>query len=111
MNICVVDVLSNVLIPAILELRDTLKAKEVAYADVVKIGRTHLQDATPITLGQEISSWVTQIDNAIETVRRSLPGNPHTTLSQTLTNCCFIRDIPHTYHRVYCKKHGRIWNL
>ena len=75
MNICVVDVLSNVLIPAILELRETLKAKEVAYADVVKIGRTHLQDATPITLGQEISSWVTQIDNAIETVRRSLPGD------------------------------------
>ena len=83
MNICVVDVLSNVLIPAILELRDTLKAKEVAYADVVKIGRTHLQDATPITLGQEISSWVTQIDNAVETVRRSLPGtNPLS--SQTL---------------------------
>ena len=83
MNICVVDVLSNVLIPAILELRDTLKAKEVAYADVVKIGRTHLQDATPITLGQEISSWVTQIDNAVETVRRSLPGtNPFS--SQTL---------------------------
>ena len=84
MNICVVDVLSNVLIPAILELRDTLKAKEVAFAEVVKIGRTHLQDATPITLGQEISSWVTQIDNAVETVRRSLPGDaPSKTPSTT----------------------------
>lgn len=74
MHICTVDVLSNVLIPAILELRETLHAKEVAYNDVVKIGRTHLQDATPITLGQEISSWVCQIDHAIGCVRRTIPG-------------------------------------
>ena len=74
MHICTVDVLSTILIPAILELRETLHAKEVAFNDVVKIGRTHLQDATPITLGQEISSWVCQIDHAIEGVRRSIPG-------------------------------------
>ena len=44
-------------------LRDTLAAKSAAFADIVKIGRTHLQDATPLTLGQEISGWVAQLDH------------------------------------------------
>jgi len=74
MHICAVEVLSHVLLPAVTELRDTLHAKAKAYEHVVKIGRTHLQDATPITLGQEISSWVTQIDQALDAVRRAVPG-------------------------------------
>src|SRR5690554_5099290 len=52
-------------------LRDTLAAKAEAYADVVKVGRTHLQDATPITLGQEIGGWVAQIDYAMAEVRHA----------------------------------------
>src|SRR5690606_40653549 len=45
------------------ELRHTLDAKATAFADIVKLGRTHLQDATPITLGQEFSGWVAQLDH------------------------------------------------
>ena len=54
-------------------LRDTLAAKSEAFADVVKIGRTHLQDATPITLGQEIGGWVAQIDQCLANVRGAIP--------------------------------------
>jgi fumarate hydratase, class II len=60
------------LAPALHGLRATLAEKASAYADVVKIGRTHLQDATPLTLGQEISGWVAQLDHAqraLESVR------------------------------------------
>jgi fumarate hydratase class II len=62
------------LLPAIKALRETLQAKSVAYADIVKIGRTHLQDATPLTLGQEISGWVAQLDIAKAAVEASLPA-------------------------------------
>jgi len=72
MHIAAVEVLDKVLLPAVTELRDCLDAKAQAYADVVKIGRTHLQDATPITLGQEISAWVAQLDHGIAGVRHSL---------------------------------------
>lgn len=52
-------------------LRNTLDAKAKEFAGIVKVGRTHLQDATPITLGQEISGWVAQLDAALETIRHS----------------------------------------
>jgi len=55
-------------------LRATLAAKSKAFADVVKIGRTHLQDATPLTLGQEFSGYVSQLDQALGAVRATLPG-------------------------------------
>ncbi len=71
MYIAAVEQLEDVLIPAVTELRDTLDGKAKAFASIVKIGRTHLQDATPITLGQEISGWVEQIDQAIAGVRRN----------------------------------------
>ena len=61
------------LIPAVQQLRDTLAAKSQAYADVVKIGRTHLMDATPLTLGQEIGGWVSQLDHAMSHVTNALP--------------------------------------
>jgi fumarate hydratase class II len=56
------------LLPAVAELRATLAAKAEAFADLVKIGRTHLQDATPLTLGQEISGWVAQLDLAVAAI-------------------------------------------
>jgi fumarate hydratase class II len=74
MHIATVEQLDNVLIPAVGLLRDTLAAKSSAFADVVMIGRTHLQDATPVTLGQIISGWVAQLDQAIAGVRHTLPG-------------------------------------
>ncbi len=61
------------LLPHVRALRDALAGKAAAFADVVKVGRTHLQDATPVTLGQEISGWVDQLDHAIAGVEQALP--------------------------------------
>ncbi|WP_321912588.1 MULTISPECIES: class II fumarate hydratase [unclassified Paraburkholderia] len=61
------------LLPALKTLRDTLDTKAKAFADIVKIGRTHLQDATPLTLGQEFSGYVAQLDHGIKHVESSLP--------------------------------------
>jgi fumarate hydratase, class II len=69
MHIATVEQLEDVLVPAVTALRDTLDGKARAYHDVVMIGRTHLQDATPLTLGQVISGWVAQLDEALEAVR------------------------------------------
>jgi fumarate hydratase class II len=60
-------------VPALAALRDTLRAKERDYRGLVKIGRTHLMDATPLTLGQEISGWATQLDHGIARVEAALP--------------------------------------
>ncbi|ANY15129.1 class II fumarate hydratase [Bordetella pseudohinzii] len=62
------------LLPALKALRATLARKSAAFYDIVKIGRTHLQDATPLTLGQEISGWVAQLDLAEAQIRATLPG-------------------------------------
>ncbi|NML29514.1 class II fumarate hydratase [Paraburkholderia antibiotica] len=61
------------LLPALKTLRDTLDNKAKAFADVVKIGRTHLQDATPLTLGQEFSGYVAQLEHGIRHVESALP--------------------------------------
>ncbi len=74
MHIAAVEQLEDVLIPSVTRLRNTLHAKSEQYRDVVKIGRTHLQDATPITLGQEIGGWAAQLDAALTGVRQTLPG-------------------------------------
>jgi len=69
MHIAVVCQVNQKLFPDAKKLRDTLAAKAAEYADVVMVGRTHLQDATPVTLGQVISGWVAQIDFALDAVR------------------------------------------
>src|SRR5690242_18116042 len=74
MHIAVVLELNERLYGAIKKLRDTLAAKSKVYQDIVKVGRTHLQDATPITLGQEISGWVAQLDFAISEVKHAETG-------------------------------------
>ncbi|AZS52258.1 class II fumarate hydratase [Entomomonas moraniae] len=74
MHIAVVLELFNRLFPDVSKLRDTLHKKSIEYKEVVKTGRTHLQDATPITLGQEISGWVAQIDFALDTIKYALRG-------------------------------------
>jgi fumarate hydratase class II len=73
MHIAAAEEVVHQLLPAIDQLSGTLHAKAAAFADVVKIGRTHLQDATPITLGQEISGWVAQIDLATAAVEAAMP--------------------------------------
>ena len=74
MHIAAVMEISDRLIPSVKRLRDALNVKAVAYKDVVKIGRTHLMDATPLTLGQEFSGYVAQLDADLERLRVVLPG-------------------------------------
>ncbi len=74
MHIAAASRVAEALIPAVERLRDALAAKAGAFADVVKIGRTHLMDATPLTVGQEMSGWVSQLDRDIERLRMVLPG-------------------------------------
>ena len=73
MSVAAVCEIEERLLPEVTKLRDVLEAKSRAFADVVKIGRTHLMDAVPLTLGQEISGWVSQIDHGIAHVRQALP--------------------------------------
>ncbi|GAC1584331.1 MAG: class II fumarate hydratase [Candidatus Velthaea sp.] len=62
------------LLPAVQKLRDALDAKSKQWVNLVKVGRTHLQDATPLTLGQEFSGYVSQLDRDIERCKQSLDG-------------------------------------
>src|SRR5215813_2707112 len=64
----------NKLIPRIQELHDAIDAKAKEFADVVKIGRTHLQDATPLTVGQEMGGWASLVKGDIERLKSALPG-------------------------------------
>lgn len=73
MHIAVLETLEKKLIPEIGDLRGTLQKKSTAFKDVVKIGRTHLMDAVPMTLGQEFSGYVAQLDQCLEMVKNSLP--------------------------------------
>jgi fumarate hydratase class II len=72
MHVAAVAALSRDLLPALQALRDTLHAKSQAFDAIVKIGRTHLQDATPLTLGQEFSGYVAQLDHGMAHVKASL---------------------------------------
>jgi fumarate hydratase class II len=74
MHIAAASRVAEALIPAVEKLRDALATKAGAFADVVKIGRTHLMDATPLTVGQEMSGWVSQLDRDIERLQMVLPG-------------------------------------
>lgn len=71
MHVAAVLAVYEQLVPALDQLRATLDEKAKAYQDIVKIGRTHLQDATPLTLGQEISGWVYMLDRSKEMILES----------------------------------------
>ncbi|EIT70310.1 class II fumarate hydratase [Hydrocarboniphaga effusa] len=73
MHVAAVDALTHKLLPAIAKLKQTLVGKAREFDDIVKIGRTHLQDATPLTLGQEISGWVAQLSHGERHLRDALP--------------------------------------
>lgn len=72
MHIAAYSILVQQTIPGIKKLRDTLAAKSKAYMHIVKIGRTHLMDATPLTLGQELSGYVSQLDHGIRAIENTL---------------------------------------
>ena len=73
MHIAAYKMLTEKTIPGIELLRNTLHAKSQAFMDIVKIGRTHFMDATPLTLGQEFSGYVSQIDHGLRALRNTLP--------------------------------------
>lgn len=73
MHVAAVLEIRQNLIPALTELRDAIDAKAKAFDKIIKIGRTHLQDATPLTLGQEFSGYVQQLTNGIARVEDTLP--------------------------------------
>lgn len=72
MHIAAYKILMEVTLPGIQKLRDTLHAKSKEYMKVVKIGRTHFMDATPLTLGQELSGYVSQLDHGMKAIRNTL---------------------------------------
>jgi fumarate hydratase class II len=74
MHIAAIKGIEQKLLPAIQTLRDGLAAKQKQFAHLVKTGRTHLQDAVPLTLGQEFSGYVAQLDAAIDNIKKTLPG-------------------------------------
>ena len=74
MHLAAMATVEEMLLPAVKQLRGTLDLKAHAFADIIKIGRTHLQDATPLTLGQEMSGWVAQLDFGLTAIRAALPA-------------------------------------
>ena len=73
MHVAAVHALCTHVLPAVQALRDALRAKADAFASIVKIGRTHLQDATPLTLGQEFSGYASQLDHGLAHLEAALP--------------------------------------
>jgi len=72
MHIAAYKAVLEVTIPGVEKLRDTLQAKSITFKDVVKIGRTHLMDATPLTLGQEFSGYVSQLNHGLKALKNTL---------------------------------------
>jgi fumarate hydratase class II len=73
-HVAAAQALASAVLPSLRQLRESLHAKAEAFADIVKIGRTHLQDATPLTLGQEFSGYVAHLDFAERAINAALPG-------------------------------------
>jgi fumarate hydratase, class II len=73
MHIAAIEEIHRRLIPMVTKLRDALDAKSKEFKDIIKIGRTHLMDATPLTLGQEFSGYVQQLTNGLERITAALP--------------------------------------
>jgi fumarate hydratase class II len=73
MHIAAATVVTRDLIPSVTKLKDALAAKSKEYAGIVKIGRTHLMDAVPLTLGQEFSGYVAQLEHGLDRIRTTLP--------------------------------------
>jgi len=73
MHIACAEEIQHRLLPALKHLHTALKAKVAAWADIIKIGRTHTQDATPVTLGQEFSGYAAQVENGIARIEQTMP--------------------------------------
>ena len=74
MHIAAAEQVAHALVPALEKLHDALEAKSEEFKDIIKIGRTHTQDATPLTLGQEFSGYVAMVKNSVRRVKATLPA-------------------------------------
>src|SRR5690606_6183249 len=83
MHIAAYKKIADVTIPGVERLRDTLNKKSKEFSKVVKIGRTHLMDATPLTLGQEFSGYVSQLDHGLKALRSTLDQLEELALGRT----------------------------
>ena len=102
MHIAAYTVLEESTLPGLQQLRDTLDAKAKEYKSVVKIGRTHMMDATPVTLGQELSGYVAQLDHGIRTIRNSMRHLSELALGGTAVGTGL--NTPRGYARLVAKK-------
>lgn len=102
MHIAAYTALVHDTIPGIEQLRSTLNEKAKAYKDVVKIGRTHLMDATPVTLGQELSGYVSQLDHGLASIKASLKHLSELALGGTAVGTGL--NTPKGYARLVAKK-------
>lgn len=74
MHIAAAEMIHNQLLPAVKKLHDALEKKQLEFQDIIKIGRTHLQDAVPLTFGQEFSGYVAQLDHDLKAITEVLPN-------------------------------------
>lgn len=109
MHISAYQILMDSTIPGIEALRDTLQAKAKAFMKVVKIGRTHFMDATPVTVGQELSGYVSQLDHGIAAIKNSLKHLSELALGGTAVGTGL--NTPKGYDKLVAKKIAALTNL
>ena len=109
MHIAAYTMLTDTTIPGLEKLRDKLNEKAVAYKNVVKIGRTHFMDATPVTLGQELSGYVAQLDFGIKAIKNSLKHLSHLALGGTAVGTGL--NTPKGYSKLVAKKIAELTGL
>jgi len=109
MHIACYKILIENTIPSIEELRNTLNNKAIEFQNVVKIGRTHLMDATPLTLGQEFSGYVAQLDHALRAIKNTLPHLSELALGGTAVGTGL--NTPKGYDVLVAKKIAEFTNL
>jgi fumarate hydratase class II len=109
MHIACYKMIIDTTIPGIEKLRDTLQAKSEEFKDVVKIGRTHLMDATPLTIGQEFSGYVSQLNHGLKALKNTLPHLAELALGGTAVGTGL--NTPKGYDVLVAKKIAEFTNL
>lgn len=109
MHIAAYKMIIEITIPGVEQLRNTLKAKSKAFMNVVKIGRTHLMDATPLTLGQEFSGYVSQLDHGLRAVKNTLAHLSELALGGTAVGTGI--NTPEGYAELVAEKIAEFTNL
>jgi fumarate hydratase class II len=109
MHIACYKMITDITIPGIEQLRDTLHKKSKDFKDVVKIGRTHLMDATPLTIGQEFSGYVSQLNHGLKALKNTLPHLAELALGGTAVGTGL--NTPKGYDLLVAKKIADFTNL